>query len=72
MKMSKDELKKILDNFDKTFNTKYENTKEEELNYRKQLLHESDKQIGEVVRRLKIKISRENLFMDDITREELK
>ena len=72
MKMSKDELKKILDNFDKTFNTKYENTKEEELNYRKQLLHESDKQIGEVVRRLKIKISRENLFMDDIIREELK
>lgn len=44
----------------------------EELNYRKQLLHESDKQIGEVVRRLKIKISRDNLFMDDVTREELK
>ena len=45
---------------------------EEDKPRRKQLLHESDKQIGEVVRRLKIKISRENLFMDDITREELK
>jgi hypothetical protein len=50
----------------------YERLTQQELKRRKQLLHESDKQIGEVVRRLKIKISRENLFMDDVTREELK
>ena len=45
---------------------------EEDKRRRKRIIHESDKQIGEVVRCLKIKISRENLFMDDVTREELK
>lgn len=39
---------------------------------RERILHESDKQIGQIVARLKLKISKENLFMDNITREELR
>lgn len=81
--MSNEELKKILDNFDKHFNKKEEdeqsirnetrfNKLKLDMERHKRIIHESDKQIGEVVRRLKIKISRENLFMDDVTREELK
>ena len=37
-----------------------------------QIRHDSDIQIGQIVARLKLKISKENLFMDDITREELR
>lgn len=39
---------------------------------RKRIEHESDHNIGEIVKKLKIPIARDNLFMDDITREELR
>ena len=49
-----------------------DNNIDEELERQKIIEHESNKNMGDIIARLKLKISRDNLFMDDITREELK
>jgi hypothetical protein len=86
MNSNEETLKKLRDDFDRLFIKHQEDIKKAKLQHDKERLiklqlemerrkiveHESDKNIGEIVRKLKIKISRENLFMDDITREELK
>jgi hypothetical protein len=86
MNSNEETLKKLRDDFDRLFIKHQEDIKEAKLQHDKERLiklqlemerqkiieHESDKNVGEIVRRLKLKISKENLFMDDITREELK
>ena len=47
-------------------------TEKEELKRQKRIEHDSDYNMGRIAIRLKLKVSRDNLFMDDITREELK
>jgi hypothetical protein len=86
MNSNEETLKKLRDDFDRLFIKHQEDIKEIKLQHDKERLiklklemerqkiieHESDHNIGEIVRQFKLKISKENLFMDDITREELK
>lgn len=75
MKMSNiDELKRLVDKLGYNKDpVEIEKTKLEiEALRQRKIQHESDKNIGRIVAQLKIKIARDNLFMDDITREELK
>ena len=74
-----EEYKDWLDKFEKGFFERRDDRDrarfsklKSEIDRQKRIEHDSDYNMGRIAIRLKLKISRENLFMDDITREELK